>query len=165
MSRKMRTQRVKEVGYDQAKIGAPPAEKEEEVSLMERQQQLPQETPLNTSPILVVDDDIDLRKMIQWVLEDEGFEVETAANGLDAVDQAMQQRPALVILDLGLPLLVGEGVAAELHAQYGTTIPLVLITADEHAEEKSRQVGASTFLRKPFEIDDLVNAVQQALSK
>src|SRR5205807_9796624 len=102
-------------------------------------------------------------QMLQRVLEDEGFEVKTAADGQDAVEQARAQRPRLVVLDMDLPLLDGNGVAQEIRAQYGMEeVPIVLITADGHAAEKGRQVGAISFLRKPFEIDELVHAVQQA---
>ncbi|GAC1348057.1 MAG: response regulator [Ktedonobacteraceae bacterium] len=117
-----------------------------------------------TGPILVVDDDQNLRQTIQWVLEDEGHMVETAADGQEAVEQAAQQQPALVILDMGLPILNGAEVAAELRSLYGTAVPIMLITADGHVREKREQVGAYTALRKPFEIDDLVQAVQQVLS-
>ncbi len=116
-------------------------------------------------PILVVDDDHNLRQTIQWVLEEEGFSVWTAGDGQEAVEQAMAQQPGLVILDMGLPLLDGSEVAAQVQARYGDAVPLILITADGQAEEKSRRVSAASFLRKPFDIDELVDAVQQALRR
>ncbi len=114
-------------------------------------------------PILVVDDDHNLRQIIQWVLEEEGYTVATAIDGKEAVELAIAQQPALLVLDMGLPLLSGNEVAAQVRSHYGIDIPVMLITADGHIEEKSRQVGVSSFLRKPFEIDDLVAAVKQAL--
>jgi DNA-binding response OmpR family regulator len=114
-------------------------------------------------PILVVDDDHHLRQTIQWMLEEEGFEVQTAADGREAVEQAIARQPALIILEMGLPLLDGNEVAAQIHALYGTAVPIVLITADGHAEEKSRRVGAASYLRKPFDFDDLIQGVQKAL--
>jgi len=128
----------------------------------DQQQSLPGATPA-LEPILVVDDDSHVLQMIQWVLEDVGFEVRTAVDGEDALTQARRHRPALVILDMGLPLLDGSQVAAELHTLYGAAVPIVLITADGHAAWKGKQIGASAFLRKPFEITDLVQAVQQTL--
>jgi DNA-binding response OmpR family regulator len=116
-------------------------------------------------PILVVDDDPHVLQMIQWVLEDEGFEVQTATDGQEALAQARQHRPALVILDIGLPLLDGSQVAADLHALYGTAVPIVLITADGRTAHKARQIGAAEFLRKPFEIADLLQAVQRNLAE
>lgn len=65
---------------------------------------------------------------------------------------------------MGLPLLSGNEVVAQVRSHFGMDVPIVLITADGHIEEKSRQVEAASFLRKPFEIDDLVTAVAQALA-
>lgn len=131
----------------------------------EKQQSMNRSVQEKYRPILVVDDDHNLRQTIQWVLEEEGFSVSTAADGQEAVEQAMAQQHGLVILDMGLPLLDGSEVAAQVHARYGAAVPIILITADGHAEEKSRRVGAASFLRKPFDIDDLVDAVQQALER
>jgi DNA-binding response OmpR family regulator len=117
------------------------------------------------SPILVVDDDHHLLQTIQWLLEEEGFKVQTAADGREAVERAIAQQPALIILDMGLPLLDGSEVATQVRAQYGAAVPVVLITADGRAEEKSRLVGAASYLRKPFDFDDLLQVVQQALEK
>ena len=129
----------------------------------DQQQSLPGTTP-TSEPILVVDDDSQVLQMLQWVLEDVGFEVQTAADGAEALTRARRHRPALVILDLGLPLLDGSQVATELHTLYGAAVPIVLITADGHAAWKGNQIGASAFLRKPFEITDLVQTVLQALN-
>lgn len=116
-------------------------------------------------PILVVDDDTDVLQMIQWVLEDEGFEVQTATDGQEALILARQRQPALFILDMGLPFFDGSHVAAELHTLYGTAVPIVLITADGRTAHKARQIGDAAFLRKPFEIADLLQAVQRILAE
>ncbi len=114
--------------------------------------------------ILVVDDDLNLCQTIQVVLEEEGFMVETALDGVEALEHAERSRPAVVMLDMGLPLLDGEAVAKELRVRYGETVPVVLMTADGHVKEKGQRVGAVAALGKPFEIDDLVTAVYKALS-
>ena len=114
--------------------------------------------------ILVVDDDHTLCQTIQVVLEEEGFVVETAMDGVEALEQVERTRPATVVLDMGLPLLDGEAVAGELRMRYGTAVPVVLMTADGHVKEKGSRVGAVVALGKPFEIDDLVTAVNKALS-
>ena len=120
-------------------------------------------TAAQPPPILVVDDDAELRTMIQWMLEDEGWRVETAGDGRQAVEQATRSRPQLVLLDMGLPVLDGDGVAAELRKLYGESLPIVVITADGHAAAKARRVGARGHLSKPFEIDELCTMVQRAL--
>ena len=118
----------------------------------------------NKTYILVVDDDLNLCQTIQVVLEEEGFVVETALDGVEALERAERMRPAMVMLDMGLPLLDGEGVARELRVRYGKTVPVVLMTADGHVKEKGQRVGAIVALGKPFEIDDLVTAVYKALA-
>jgi len=116
-----------------------------------------------TARILVIDDDRRIRQMIQWALEEEGFVVETAADGQQGLEQATSTRPALIVLDLHLPVLDGAAVADRLHAAGGEPPPIVLITADDRPEERARRVGASAYLRKPFNLDDLVATVRRGL--
>ena len=116
------------------------------------------------APILVVDDDPEIRQMIQWALEDEGWTVETAADGRQALERATRARPSLVVLDMGLPLVDGDGVARGLKAAYGATVPILVVTADGHATEKAARVGARAHLAKPFEIQALCDAVRRALA-
>lgn len=116
-------------------------------------------------PILVVEDESELRQTMQWILEDEGLPVQTAANGREALDLATRRRPALVVLDMALPVMNGDGVAAGLRATYGESVPPILVvTADGRAAAKAEQVGAFDFLQKPFDIDDLIEAVQRGLA-
>jgi DNA-binding response OmpR family regulator len=116
-----------------------------------------------SAPILVVEDDPHLRQIIRDVLEDEGLVNETAADGRQVLQRAAAQRPALVVLDMTLPVLDGVGVVVGLRAAFGVPPPVLLITADGRAAEKARQVGAFAFLSKPLDLDDLVATVQRAL--
>ncbi len=114
------------------------------------------------APILVVDDDHQLCQTIRWMLEEEGFAVQTAADGREAVALLTAQRPALVLLDKGLPLMNGDAVAEQVRAHYALTVPIILMTADGQATEMSQRIGAVSHLRKPFDFDDLISQVQQA---
>lgn len=114
--------------------------------------------------VLIVEDDSDLRQTIQWLLEDEGFVVEAASDGREALAQAALRKPSLVLLDMGLPIIDGDGVAAGLRAIYGNTVNILTMTADGRVVEKARRVGAIAYLSKPFELDALVEAVRRALS-
>lgn len=115
-------------------------------------------------PILVVDDDPRVRQLIRWTLEEEGFAVETAADGGQAVAHAAQHRPALVVLDLNLPILDGAGVANALQGLDGGVPPILVITADEEGADQAARIGAVHFLRKPFGVDELMFAVRHGLS-
>lgn len=114
-------------------------------------------------PILVVEDDAGVRRMIQWALEDEGLPVEVAADGREAVEAGEKKPPALVILDFALPDIDGEAVARRLREAHGETVPIVTITAADDPAEKAARVGARCYLRKPFDIRELIGAVRQAL--
>ena len=113
--------------------------------------------------VLIVEDDTDLRQTIQWTLEDEGMIVETAADGQEALNRAAQRKPTLVVLDMGLPIIDGNGVAAGLHASYGSSVPILTMTADGRAAEKAKRIGAVGYISKPFDLDTLITAVKQAL--
>jgi DNA-binding response OmpR family regulator len=113
--------------------------------------------------ILVVEDDRELRRIMHDTLEDEGFVVKTARDGRQAVEAAARWRPALVVLDMALPALNGDGVAAYLRTQQPHPPPILLVTADGNAARKARQVGAFAYLAKPLELDELVSVVRRGL--
>ena len=115
------------------------------------------------SIVLVVDDDANVREAIQWALEDEGFDVETGADGLQAIQRGVARRPDLVLLDLTLPMLDGYRVASDLRAAHGTDLPILAMTADGQAEAKAFRAGAYAFVRKPFELARLLEIIRQGL--
>jgi CheY-like chemotaxis protein len=91
--------------------------------------------------------------------------VEAASDGEQALDRARGRRPALVLLDWGLPILGGPAVAAAIQASHERSVPIVLITADGRAAEKAREVGAREYLSKPFDVEDLVAVVRRTLDQ
>jgi CheY-like chemotaxis protein len=115
------------------------------------------------SPILVVDDDWQMREVLQQVLESEGFVVETATDGRQALERVARTRPALLLLDMGLPLVDGFGVAAGLRKLYADPPPIIVITADGRAAEKAQRVQAAAYLSKPFDLDRLCTVVWRSL--
>jgi DNA-binding response OmpR family regulator len=115
------------------------------------------------STILVVDDDPEIRDVVRWLLEDEGWTVETASDGRDALERASRSRPALIVLDMGLPILSGEEVAMRLHEVYTDPPPIIVVSADGRAGEKAARIGAASYLHKPFDVDALVRLVQRTL--
>jgi CheY-like chemotaxis protein len=123
-------------------------------------------SPAGSVPrVLVVDDDPDMLRVIRGVLEDEGFLVTTAGDGGRAVASAEQLAPDLVVLDMGLPVLDGTQVAARLRGLLGTEFPVLAITADGHAAEKASRLAAYNYLRKPFDLADLVTEVRRGLTR
>jgi CheY-like chemotaxis protein len=113
--------------------------------------------------VLLVEDDEFVRQTILWTLEDEGIGAMAATDGQEAIGRLEATKPDLVLLDIGLPVVDGFGVADRLRALYGAALPVVVLTADGRAAEKARRVGAVAYLHKPFEIHDLVRTVRGVL--
>ncbi len=120
-------------------------------------------TPQASREILVVDDDAGVRFVVQWALEEQGFKVKTAADGREAIQKLDEGRPDLLVLDLTMPVLGGSRVADHLRQQFDE-VPILLVTADGHAPTKAASVGAYDYLTKPFEVEDLVGAVQRGFA-
>jgi CheY-like chemotaxis protein len=114
--------------------------------------------------VLVVDDDPKVREVAVWALEDEGFAVDAAADRREALERVRRRRPALVVLDMGLPPDSGDVVAAELRAACGGELPILVITADGRASAKARRAGAFAYLHKPFDVEQLVHLVREGLA-
>lgn len=111
--------------------------------------------------ILVVEDDIDLRRVWKLALQLEGFDVEEAGDGIAALRRLEEREPDLVVLDLGLPLLGGISVQQELAAHVVTrAIPIVIVTG---SSEDLSHVDVSCVLRKPIGPDELVATVHRCL--
>ena len=113
--------------------------------------------------VLVVDDDPEIRDVVRWLLEDEGWTVETASDGRDALERATRARPALIVLDMGLPIMSGEEVAMRLNDVYVDPPPIIVVSADGRAGEKAAKIGAASYLHKPFDVDALARMVRRAL--
>jgi DNA-binding response OmpR family regulator len=138
-----------------------------EAGEQERHQRSPVQEPSAeqlVGAILVVDDDPEIRDVVRWLLEDEGWTVETASDGRDALERATQVRPALIVLDMGLPILSGEEVAMRLRVYYHEPPPIVVVSADGRAGEKAARIGAAAYLHKPFDVDELARLVRRTLA-
>jgi len=116
--------------------------------------------------ILVVDDDEPLRTSIAEVLEDEGYVVRHAANGMQALaDLAASDAPSVILLDLRMPLMDGfEFRARQLKDARIARIPVIAFTADGSVEARTRGMGFAHALKKPLRLDELLRAVQGVLA-
>ena len=117
--------------------------------------------------MLVVDDNKVIRQLIRVNLELEGFEVVTAADGVECLDVIHQVRPDVVTLDVVMPRLDGLRTAARLRADPRTrNLPLAIISAcSQYEVENGLDVGVDAFLAKPFEPTELVRLVRQLLDR
>lgn len=127
-----------------------------------------QTAPGSSAPrILVADDDAQMRKLVRMILKREGFLVEEAADGLDALE-VMDSHPVdLLILDLDMPRLDGLGVLEELRARVLTSsIPVIVLTArSDDTEVKALDLGAQDYLTKPVQPSSLAARVKAVLRR
>lgn len=116
--------------------------------------------------VLVVDDDPQVVRIVQRSLEREGFEVVTAYNGAECLLVLDSQRPDLLLLDIGMPVLDGFQVLRLLKEKPDTKgLPIIMLTARSGGEDVARGLmgGADFYLTKPFGNDELVAAVRRVL--
>lgn len=111
--------------------------------------------------VLLVEDDQSLAAGIAKVLTDEGFVVEVAHNGQDALHQLPVTEPEMVILDLGLPDMDGTEVLRKLRKTHAT-LPVMILTARDEVEEKVHALdsGADDYVCKPFQIPEFMARVR-----
>jgi two-component system, chemotaxis family, chemotaxis protein CheY len=109
--------------------------------------------------VLVVDDDPDILDAICDILESEGYRVSRARHGLEALQRVDAERPAIILLDLMMPVMDGVTFAQRLRDGTETgRIPIVVISAEGNPQ-KAAAVGAQGYLAKPFDIDTLLSQV------
>ncbi len=115
--------------------------------------------------VLVVEDDEDIAQVLQRSLRMEGYEVRTAADGAQGLEQAHEFAPDLVILDLGLPHIDGIDVAVGLREQ--GDVPILILTARDALESRVEglDVGADDYLVKPFERQELLARMRALLRR
>jgi len=109
---------------------------------------------------MVVDDDPDIRESLADVLQEEGFDVVTAANGAEALEVlASGPLPSVILLDMMMPVMNGfEFRLAQKMAEELAPIPVVIITAG--ADQRSRDLGAAAVLRKPLDVSRLLETIR-----
>jgi two-component system alkaline phosphatase synthesis response regulator PhoP len=121
---------------------------------------------MESKKILVVDDEVDLVKTIQFSLEAEGYKVLVSYNGEDALKQSRKENPDLILLDIMLPKLDGYKVCRLLKfdEQY-KHIPILMLTAKTQEKDKliGKETGADEYITKPFDMDELMGKVKTYL--
>lgn len=115
-------------------------------------------------PVLVVEDDHEILTLVADILRAEGFMVETATDGAEALQRLEAiGRPCVILLDMRLPVLDGWGFSSELRRR-GLEVPVVVMTAAQNAQAWAREIGAERYLAKPFDLDHLLTTVSHYCS-
>ena len=124
----------------------------------------PQQRPDDPLTVLVVDDSEPVRDLLAVNLELEGFDVRSAADGLEAIEVAMAWQPRVITLDVVMPRLGGFDTLARLRADPATAaIPVVIVTGRAQAADRARgeALAVDAYLSKPFEPTELVAVVTE----
>ena len=121
--------------------------------------------PSKKPSVLVVDDDMRVLRMMQRILELEGYQVLTASNGNVALDVFAEKTPDLVLLDIMMPIMDGYAVCH--HIREFSQLPIIMVTAKGNDEEKLKgfDAGADDYLTKPFSSAELAARVKAVLRR
>jgi CheY-like chemotaxis protein len=113
--------------------------------------------------ILLVEDDYDVREALVETLRDRGYEVETAADGEQALKVLRDGlRPGLILLDLMMPRMSGsEFRMVQMRDPALSVFPVVLLSADGRMEEKAQALKVDGAVRKPIELDELFDVIER----
>jgi len=114
--------------------------------------------------VLIIEDEKLIIVSTQMVLESVGYRVESAMNGEEGIHKATDLRPDLILLDIMMPGIDGWETLTRLKRDDETSkIPVIIFTAREHARghQKSSEMGAAGYFRKPFEPDELIELVEK----
>src|ERR671912_2845986 len=119
--------------------------------------------------ILVVDDEANVQRLLQYTLKQAGYTVVVAGDGQEALKLWQSESPALILLDVGLPKLDGYAVAERIRAAEGGKghVPIIMLTSEKEVEQKVRglRAGADDYLVKPFHQAELLARMKGLLSR
>ena len=124
------------------------------------------ESPAMAGSVLIIDDEAEIRESLQTLLEMEGYDVETAATGLQGLNRIGQRSFDLILLDLALPDRNGMDILADAHTQ-DPGLSVIMITAYGTVENavKAMQSGAANFIQKPWDNEKLLADVRAAVAR
>ena len=112
--------------------------------------------------ILIVEDDPQVARLIALVLQRNGHDSHTVADGRTAFENAKEMRPLMIFADLTISGMGGEQLCSALKGEPATRdIPYIVLSGDRDIAEKARICGADDFMGKPFEFEDLIRLVRK----
>jgi len=118
--------------------------------------------------MLIVEDDPDISGMLRIYFQSQGYEVEVAQRGEDALEMCRQQLPHIIVLDIMLPDMDGYDICRELRGNLRTShIPIVFLTQKDERSDKIHglELGADDYITKPFDLEELKLRVKNALGR
>ena len=114
--------------------------------------------------VLVIDDDDAVCELLRETLSDEGYAVATVPHGAAALELVKHHGPAVILLDLRMPIMDGWSFAEQYRRVAKPPASLILISAIKDIEESAKRIGASAYIRKPFELDEVIAQIQRCVA-
>ncbi|AUX42225.1 uncharacterized protein SOCE26_036520 [Sorangium cellulosum] len=121
--------------------------------------QLERSRVVRRKQILIVDDDQEIREMLEITLIEEGYDVLSAGDGEAALALLERHRPNLILLDMRMPVMDGWGFARAYASCPGPRAPILVMTAAVDAGTWAREVGACASVAKPFDLNRLLDSI------
>jgi two-component system, chemotaxis family, chemotaxis protein CheY len=112
-------------------------------------------------PVLIVDDDLTIVDIVKETLEFENIPVITASNGREALECVEKVLPSVVLLDMRMPVMDGWQFASNARAR-GLKLSIVVMTAAHDAGKWAKEIGATDYLEKPFDLENLLAVVERS---
>lgn len=121
---------------------------------------------MNKTKVLIVDDQPGIRRLLLEVFTDEGYEVNVATNGNEALEQAKEVKPAVILMDMKMPGMDGIDALKELK-ELGLAERVIMMTAYGELElvTKAKELGAFAYVTKPFDIIKLCEMVSNYITE
>ena len=116
--------------------------------------------------LLIVDDEGGIRKLLSKIVQQQGYRVLVAQDGVEAISTAQREHPALVLLDFNMPGMDGVDVCRILKQGRATSqvkVIMVTVITDRATRQRARAAGADGFLSKPFVMEDLLETIESVL--
>ncbi|MDQ1142902.1 response regulator [Pedobacter agri] len=115
--------------------------------------------------IVICDDDLDIVEMLEIVLEDSNLEVITETDSRKVIELISDNHPDVILLDLWMPVITGDQVVKQIRSDNSiANIPILIMSAAQDGHQIAQEVGANGFISKPFDIDQLIERVQEFIT-
>jgi len=122
-------------------------------------------TAVNNATLLVIDDEPQVRRVLQATLFSNGFDVIEAKNGKEGIEMAVRERPDLILLDVNMPDMSGFEVCSKIRASFEGPIIMLTVRNSEHDKIAALDSGAGDYVVKPFAMGELLARIRAALRR
>lgn len=115
--------------------------------------------------VLVIDDDDAVCDVLREALTDAGYAVATVPHGAAALELVRHHQPAVILLDLRMPIMDGWSFVDQYRRQARPPASVILLSALKDVEDSARRIGAAGFIKKPFELDHVLSQIESCIAE